>query len=74
MPYDSIEELPQKVRSSLSKKAQNIFKEAYNNAWNQYSDPENRRGDASQEEVANRVAWSAVKKKYEKKDGGWVKK
>ncbi len=74
MPYDSIEELPNQVRNALPKNAQKIFKEAFNNAWDQYRDPEKRRGDASQEEVANRVAWSAVKKKYEKKNDEWVKK
>ena len=74
MPYDNIDELPNQVKNSLTKDAQKIFKEAYNNAWDQYSDPEKRRGDASQEEVANRVAWSAVKKKYKKKNNKWVKK
>ncbi len=74
MPYDTVDELPKQVRNSLPEKAQKIFKEAFNNAWSQYSDPEKRRGDASQEEVANRVAWSAVKKKYEKKNDEWVKK
>jgi cation transport regulator len=74
MPYDKISELPERVKDNLPKEAQNIFKEAYNNAWDQYSDPEKRRGNASQEEAANRVAWSAVKNKYEKKNGKWVKK
>ncbi len=74
MPYDKISELPDKVRDNLPEKAQEIFKEAYNSAWDQYSDPKKRRGNASQEEAANRVAWSAVKNKYEKKNGQWVKK
>jgi cation transport regulator len=74
MPYEKISELPERVKDNLPKEAQNIFKEAYNNAWDQYSDPEKRRGNVSQEEVANRVAWSAVKNKYEKKNGKWVKK
>ena len=74
MPYDTINELPERVRSNLPEGAQKIFKEAFNNAWDQYSDPKKRRGDASQEEAANRVAWSAVKKKYEKKNDKWVKK
>lgn len=74
MPYDRIEELPNNVRNALSKEAQEIFKEAFNNAWYQYKDPEKRKGDASQEEVANRVAWSAVKNKYKKENDKWVKK
>ena len=68
MPYDRIEELPNNVRNALSKEAQEIFKEAFNNAWYQYKDPEKRKGDASQEEVANRVVLSVVKKKYKKKN------
>jgi len=74
MPYDKISELPDNVKEILPEKAQEIFKEAYNNAWDQYSDPKKRRDDASQEETANRVAWSAVKNKYEKKNDKWVKK
>lgn len=74
MPYDSIKELPDSVRENLPKHAQEIYKEAYNNAWDQYDKPSERRGDASREETAHRVAWAAVKKKYEKSNGRWVKK
>lgn len=74
MPYDEIEELPENVRSNLPKGAQKIFMEAYNNAWEEYEDPEKRKGNASQEEVANKVAWSAVKKSYTKENDNWVKK
>lgn len=75
MPYDRIRELPDSVRDNLPKHAQEIFKEAYNSAWEQYADPDDRRGDASREETAYRVAWSAAKKKYEKNgDGKWVRK
>lgn len=74
MPYDSVDELPESVKNSLPKKAQEIFRAAFNNAWEEYKDPEDRRGDASREEVANKVAWSAVKKKYEKKGDGWQRK
>ena len=75
MPYDNISELPSSVRDSLPKHAQDIYKEAYNHAWDEYKDPQDRRDDASREEIAHRVAWSAVKKQYEKKDNGkWGKK
>jgi cation transport regulator len=74
MPYDKISELPDKVKDNLPKEAKKIFKEAYNNAWDQYSDSKKRRDNTSQEETANRVAWSAVKNKYEKKNDKWVKK
>jgi cation transport regulator len=75
MPYDKISELPDSVKDNLPKHAQEIYKEAYNSAWDQYDDPEERRGDASREETAHKVAWAAVKKKYEKSDDGkWREK
>lgn len=70
MPYDKVRDLPESVRDNLPKHAQEIYKEAYNSAWDQYEDPEERRGDASREETAHKVAWSAVKKEYEKGDDG----
>lgn len=72
MPYHSLAELPDSVKDHLPKHAQEIYKEAYNSAWEEYADPDKRRGDASREEVAHKVAWSAVKQKYEKKGDHWV--
>ncbi len=75
MPFETKTELPKQVKDSLPKQAQEIWKEAYNSAFEQYDDPDKRRGDASQEEAAAKVAWSAVKKKYKKGDDGkWHKK
>lgn len=74
MPYDTLEELPENVRNALPKQAQEIYKEAYNSAWEQYEDPQDRWGDQSREETAHKVAWSAVKETYEKIDGKWQKK
>jgi cation transport regulator len=74
MPYESIQQLPKQVKEYLPEDAQKIFKEAYNNAWEQYKNPEKRQNNASREETANKVAWSAVKKVYEKKGDKWVKK
>jgi cation transport regulator len=76
MPYDKLSELPDSVRDNLPKKAQEIYKEAYNSAWEQYKDPAERRGDASREETAHKVAWAAVKNKYEKDEqsGHWHQK
>lgn len=70
MPYGKISELPDNVKDNVPKHAQEIYMEAYNSAWDQYDDPEDRRDDASREETAHRVAWSAVKQKYEKGDDG----
>lgn len=75
MPYQKLSDLPEQVRDNLPKHAQEIYKEAYNSAWEQYDRPEERRGDASREETAHRVAWAAVKQSYEKNDNDkWVKK
>jgi cation transport regulator len=75
MPYNKLSELPDSVRDNLPKHAQEIYMKAFNSAWDQYDKPEERRGDASREETAHRVAWSAVKNDYEKgEDGNWQRK
>jgi cation transport regulator len=76
MTYKRVSELPDSVKDNLPKHAQEIYREAYNNAWEQYDEPEERRGKASREETAHKVAWNAVKKKYKKeeKTGKWKPK
>ena len=75
MPYKTNKNLPDRIRKNLPQGAQTIFRKAFNNAEEQYKDPSKRRGKASQEEVANKVAWSAVKKEYKKsKEDKWVRK
>ena len=73
MPYKSISDLPENVRNVLPKHAQEIYLEAYNSAWEHYDQPEERRDNRTREETAHRVAWSAVKQKYEKNvsTGNW---
>ena len=72
MPYHSREELPENVANVLPAYAQKIFVEAFNSAWSEYKDPEDRREDDTRENTARRVAWAAVKKTYEKgEDGKW---
>ncbi len=70
MPYDSREDLPASVRHALQNvpHAQDIYKEAYNSAYEEYADPEERRDESSREETAHAVAWNAVKQKYSKGD------
>ena len=64
MPYE-IGNPPEKIKK-LPKHAQRIWIAAFNSAWEQYG---------HDEEKANKVAWSAVKKLYRKNDSGkWVKK
>lgn len=73
MPYQKVRDLPESVRDNLPEHAQKIYMEAFNSAWEEYDEPEERRGDATREETAHKVAWAAVKRKYEKDEatGRW---
>jgi cation transport regulator len=65
MPYKTKTELPDSVKDNLPAHAQDIYKEAFNSAWDEYHHDEAR---------AHRVAWGAVEKSYHKNsDGKWVK-
>lgn len=68
MSYDDRDELPNSVRNVLPPHAQEIYQQAFNSAWDEYKNPDQRRGHESREETAHRVAWAAVKSKYEKGD------
>lgn len=71
MPYKNLSALPGSVRDHLPRHAQEIYLAAFNNAWEEYRDPGDRRGAASREEVAHKVAWAAVKQQYEKHGDEW---
>lgn len=73
MPYHRNTELPSSVRNNLPEKAQEIYRKAFNSAWEEYKNPEDRRGNADREETAHKVAWAAVKKEYHKEGDRWVK-
>lgn len=65
MPYGKITELPKGVKDNLPNPAQEIYKEAFNGALDEYGE----------EERAHRVAWSTVETKYEEDDSGqWKRK
>jgi cation transport regulator len=70
MPYASNEDLPLPIRTHLPPHAQDIFRAAFNAAWETYGAKEPMR----REEVAHRVAWSAVKKRYRKSGANWVER
>jgi cation transport regulator len=69
MPYATTRDLPPAARR-LPPHAQEIFLSGFNNAWQSYAD----RGLHEQEEIAFRIAWAAVKKRYRKQGGVWVAK
>jgi cation transport regulator len=66
MPYLSSSDLPASVRRHLPEHAQDIYREAFNHAWEQYAE------DPRREEIAHRVAWAAVKKVYRKAGEEWL--
>ncbi|HEV2404811.1 MAG TPA: ChaB family protein [Ktedonobacterales bacterium] len=73
MPYRTVNDLPESVRDHLPTHGQEIYRAAYNSAWDEYKDPDERRGKESREEAAHKVAWAAVKHQYEKDErtGDW---
>ncbi|MGB3649900.1 MAG: ChaB family protein [Rivularia sp. (in: cyanobacteria)] len=57
-----IKDLPESVKNHFPKHASEIFIAAFNNAIEEYDE----------EEMAFKVAWTAVKRDYEKgEDGDW---
>ncbi len=63
-----------KAIDTLPSHAQKIYRKAHKNALHQYENPSKRRGGKrqSKEQIAHKVAWSAVKKEYKKKGDKWV--
>lgn len=68
MPYARNDDLPADLRHVLPPHAQDIFRAAFNAAWERYG----AEGHSSREEIAHRVAWGAVKRSYRKLDGTWT--
>ncbi|MEO8756100.1 MAG: ChaB family protein [Casimicrobiaceae bacterium] len=67
MPYVSNAELPGPVRTNLPRHAQDIYRSAFNAAFERYG--------ATHERVAHRIAWSAVKRCYIQPVAGvWVRR
>jgi cation transport regulator len=65
MPYRVNADLPPSVRDHLPEHAQDIYREAFNHAFAAHA------GDPRQEEAAHRIAWAAVKRRYEKIADFW---
>lgn len=64
MPYAKTSDLPDSVKNVLPAHAQDIFKDTFNSAWDEYGHDEQR---------SFAVAWGAVKKRYHKNEenGTW---
>ncbi|MCW5774690.1 MAG: ChaB family protein [Rhodospirillaceae bacterium] len=67
MPYRTNDDLPPPVRHVLPAHAQDIYRQAFNNAWARYAGAETER-----EPHCHRIAWGAVKRWYRKEGGVWV--
>jgi cation transport regulator len=68
MPYFSIADLPTSVRHHLPQHAQEIYRAAFNAAYEEYA------ADTRHEEIAHRVAWAAVKRCYVKDGNEWIER
>jgi cation transport regulator len=66
MPYAANHDLLASVRSHLPAHGQDIYREAFNNAFARHE------GDPRQEEASHRIAWAAVKRLYVKEGAHWV--
>ena len=47
MPYRTDAELPDSVKDNLPSHAQDIYREAFNSAWQEYQDASKQRGNES---------------------------
>jgi cation transport regulator len=73
LPYKTNAELPITVQENLPEHAQDIYREAFSSAWEQYADPQKRRDPSEDRKtVAHKVAWAAVERKYVRDDDHWV--
>lgn len=66
MPYVANDALPAGVRAHLPCAAQSIYREAFNRVWYLYD------GRSDREQIAHRLAWAAVKRKYIKVNDHWA--
>ena len=64
MLYLSNANLPISVRQQLPPRAQDLYREAFNETWALHA------GDAGREEHASRAAWAAVRHRYHAMPGG----
>lgn len=67
MPYATNADLPGAVRTYLPRHAQDIYRSAFNSAFERYGQ--------AHEAAAHRIAWAAVKRGYVQRAAGvWVRR
>jgi cation transport regulator len=62
MRYETVKQLPSTIRDVLPEEAKEIYRKAYNQAWEGF-DKEDHRG-LNQQGLAHQQAWGAVKQEY----------
>ncbi len=65
--YESIDDLPDSLRSSLPREAQQVYLEAYQDSWDTYE--EHQGGELGRAAVAHRDGWNVMSKQYAKHPG-----
>jgi cation transport regulator len=67
VPYPTNADLPDRIRKNLPQRAQDIFRAAFNSAYERYG--------PSNEARAFRIAWAAVKRNYVQRAAGvWARR
>jgi cation transport regulator len=67
MPYTTNTTLPARLRKVLPRHAQDIYRAAFNDAYEKYG--------RAREATAHRIAWAAVKRRYVQRAAGfWVRR
>jgi len=64
MPYKTNCELPKMVRENLPEHGQDIYREAFNSAWEEYKESSERRGETLQERKLHTKLPGAQLRKY----------
>lgn len=64
VPYSTNTELPAWLQGGLPAPAQDIYRQAFNHAYYWYAS----------KELAHRIAWAALKKRFQRRRGVWVAK
>ena len=72
MPFEAVKQLPVTIRDTLPDQAQEIYRKAYNQAWEEY-DKEDHRG-LNQQGLAHQRGWTAVQHEYVFDLGQWHRK
>ena len=73
MPYRCNAELPESVKGRLPAHAQDIYRSAFNHVW-QECRPLAVGRTLQREQTAHKVAWAAVRRRYERIGDDWKPK